>query len=91
MNDTPPMTETPLGAMIFSGVLYDVYRIEGEPRLGYRLKGPRGADYSLMRNQKNPHMMFAINNISFVKKTAFEGKWFADKNRDGTPCTLRLT
>jgi hypothetical protein len=58
--------------------------------LGYRLKSPRGADYSLLRNKPNPHMMFAMNTNNFQKKTAFEGRWFTDKDRQGNSCQLRL-
>ena len=85
-----PMTETLIGTMTFKGRPYEVFKVEGETMIGYRLKGPRGADYSLFRNAKTPNMMFATNNINFVKKTAFEGMWFIDQNRDGTPCQLRL-
>lgn len=90
MVEPTPVTETSLGKMTFGGVEYEVLKVEGEPWIGYRLKGPRGADYSLFRNAKTPHMMFPTNNISFVKKTAFEGRWFTDKDREGNPCQLRL-
>ena len=51
----------------------------------YVLGGVRGAAYRLMRNVRDPSMLFAINDASFLKGTPFDGRWFTD--RDGT---LRL-
>lgn len=63
---------------------------EGDICYSYRLVGER-AEYLLMRNEPNPAMMFAIHADDFTKKShALCRTWFTDKNRDGTPCPLRV-
>lgn len=63
----------------------DRYTVEttGEHEVPYVLHGPRGARYALLRNIPNPHMLFAVNDRSFVASaTAQRLGWFTDK--DGT-------
>lgn len=49
----------------------------------YRLTGPRGAQYGLIRNANRPEMLFAIN--MKLRSTPFE--WFTD--RDGVLVAVR--
>lgn len=65
---------------------YTVTKLSDDPeKVAYELVGPRGARYDLLRNQKDPHALFAVNGKGFTKTTPFEHRWFTDE--DGT---LRL-
>ena len=58
----------------------DGYRVSKtrDDNIPYQLFGPRGAHYGLMRNAKNPSMLFAINMRRFgvVERLG----WFTDRN-----------
>lgn len=70
----------------YGSTTYQVEKLPGSPldpsgMCKYRLTGPRGARYFTMRNQKNPSMMFLVNERSFTKGTPFT--WLHEKP-DGT-------
>jgi len=49
-------------------------------RNNFVLKGPRGAVYRLVRNQNNPHLLFATNAKDARRSTPFDGRWFSDES-----------
>ncbi len=49
---------------------------------GFWLHGPRGARYGLIRNHRNPEMLFAWNDRKFGTVSVKGYGWFTD--RDGT-------
>jgi hypothetical protein len=51
----------------------------------YILHGPRGARYRTMRNVPRPHLMFLVNDQSFVRSAP--KAWLSDK--DGTLKVVR--
>ncbi len=61
---------------------YTVEKLEetDEFSAAYRLTGPRGACYALLRNQKNPEMLFAVNDRpGYFGCVAVKGySWFYD-------------
>ena len=62
--------------------VYEVTPLSEDPhKIAYALKGPRSA-YHLLRNQHNPHRLFAVNDRGFTHSTPFDGRWFADDNGD---------
>ena len=52
--------------------------VTGNENYPYELHGPRGASYSLLRNQPHPEMLFAINNRRFGVVKGLP--WFTDRN-----------
>ena len=53
-----------------------------DEHIPYELHGPRGAHYGLMRNVKNPDMMFAVN----LKRMGVVDRlgWFTDRSGKGS-------
>lgn len=62
---------------------YTVEKVQSNPsrslQLAYLLHGPRGARYGLIRNQKNPEMLFAWNDRRFGTVQVQGYSWFTDR------------
>lgn len=58
----------------------DGYRVSKtrDEDIPYELFGPKGAHYGLMRNQRNPDLMFPVN----LKRMGVVDRlgWFTDRN-----------
>lgn len=84
-------TETEVGTLQVGSRVYKVMRVDGIEMIAYRLIGPKGGSYDLLRNVHNRNRFFAVNHESPLGKgTPFKNMWFTDQNRDGTPCPLRI-
>ena len=59
---------------------YEVVKTDNE-NAPYELHGPRGARYGLLRNVRQPHMLFVVNLRSFIRTSTTERLgWFTDKD-----------
>jgi hypothetical protein len=60
---------------------YTVEVNDGDEGAPYWIRGPRGAEYFLMRNLQNPHHLFAVNGRGFTKTAKPGGyEWFSDED-----------
>lgn len=71
-----PFHGTDTGKTLFDGK-YRVFALDPESKTPYRIQGPRG-EWVLMRNQRDPHMMFPLDTAP--KPTKIRGyTWFMDR------------
>lgn len=67
------------------------YRIErmDEPGIlgyAYRIFGPRGTEFALIRNKVNPHRMFVVNTKTMNPNARIKGYgWWTDKDGELRP------
>lgn len=67
------------------------YRIERTDEPGtlgyaYRIFGPRGTEFALIRNKVNPHQMFVINTKTMNPNARIKGYgWWTDKDGELRP------
>lgn len=71
--------------LTYGRTTYTVERLTDRPEVPYRLTGPRGAEYVLMRNKPKPHMLFMLN-AKAARNTPFE--WVRE-SPDGTLTIVR--
>ena len=58
-------------------------------KFGYRLVGPRGQEYYLMRVNGQPHMMLAMDMKRRIKAPAFGSTIFTDAEKELKVATAR--
>lgn len=87
--ETPTKQEKPIKtaearrttSLQYGRTTYTVERSADHASMPYRLTGPRGSVYGLMRNVKQPHMLFLVNARGGAFNTPF--KWVRE-HPDGT-------
>ena len=62
------------------GRTYTVEVVPDDEGPRYVLRGPRGANYTTMRNVNTPHMMFLVNARNFTASSVTDGIWLSDKD-----------
>jgi hypothetical protein len=70
--------------------LFPGYRLEKIEESGsewaYRVVGPKGRDWKLMRNKVNPHMLFPVPGNFMTDSMKIRGyTWFSDKSGELRP------
>ncbi len=83
---TAPALDVDVTAVEALGFSVQAHVSEHSANVPYLLTGPRGARYSLWRNQGTPHLLFVVNDKGFTKTASVKGyTWFSDKGGKLTP------
>jgi hypothetical protein len=64
---------------------HQVVKRETSDKIPYELLGPKGAAYLLLRNEKDPHLLFAVNKNKMKTAKVYGYEWFSDATGEILP------